>query len=68
MNPGEGFFEVIAQRVQVRCLDRNARLKANIGGLVAVGEEAPAGGFEQLVDLDPRSRFVHGESIALLPR
>ena len=65
---GGGFLEVITQRVQVGCLDRNACLKANIGGLVPVGEEAPAGGFEQFVDLDPRSRFVHGDSAEFLAR
>ena len=57
-------LEVVAQRVQVGCLDRNACLKADI----PVGEEAPASGFEQLVDRDPRSRFVHGDPVALQVR
>ena len=56
-----GILEVVAQGVEVGCLDRDACLKADVGGLAPFGEEAPAGRFEQPVDLDAGSGFVHAD-------
>ena len=54
-----GLFEVLAQCVQVRRLDRDARLQPNVGSRVAFRKETPASRFEQLVDLDAGCRFLH---------
>ena len=55
-------FEVVAERVEVRCLDRDAGFETNVRGSVAFREETPAGRFEQLVDLDARCGFLIGHS------
>ena len=55
-----GVVEVVAQAVEVGRLEGDARLQADVGRSATVGEEAPAGGFEQGVDLDARRGFVHG--------
>ena len=52
--------EVVAQAGEVGRLKRDARLQADVGRSDAVGEEPPAGSFEQGVDLDARRGFVHG--------
>ena len=53
-----GLLEVVAERVEVGGLDRDAGFETDVGGLVAFGREAPAGCFEQLVDLDSGCGFL----------
>lgn len=55
-------LEVVAERVQVGGLDRDAGFDADVGGTVALGKEAPARCFEQLVDLDAGCGFFFGHS------
>ena len=38
-----GLLEVVAERVQVGGLDRDAGFETDVGGLVALRKEAPAG-------------------------
>jgi len=66
-SPG-GLLEVIAEGVQVGGLERDAGFETDIGGGAAVREEAPAGGFEQLVDLYPGSGFLIGHSASCFLR
>jgi hypothetical protein len=49
----------IAECVEVACLDRDAGLKANVGGRVPLREEAPASGFKLPIDLDAGRGFLH---------
>ena len=65
MKPVEVFLEVVAQGVEIGRPERDIWFKADIGWPVPVGEEAPASGFEQFVDLDPRNCFVHEDLVAL---
>ena len=58
MKPLRRFLEVFAEVVEVGCLDRDAGLKTDVGGLVSVREEAPASRFKQLVDLDSGCGFL----------
>ena len=59
MKPLLGLLEVVAERVQVGRLERDAGFEADVGGRVAFREETPAGRFEQLVDLDAGGGFLH---------
>ena len=53
-----GGLEVVAQRVEIVGFERDAGLKPDIGRQRAVGEEAPAGRFQQAVDLDAGGGFL----------
>ena len=57
-----GFLEIIAQPVQVGLLERDACFQANVGSVVTVGEETPAGGLKQFVYLDACGCFFHCRS------
>ena len=58
-----GFLEVVAERLQVGRLDRNAGFEANVRGRVASLKKSPAGRFEQLVDLDAGGGFFIRHSV-----
>ena len=55
-----GFLEVLTERVEVLDLQRDARLKLDIGRAFRVSKEAPARVFQQLVDFDAGGGFFHG--------
>ena len=57
--PSACLLEIVAKGVQVGLFDRDAWFEADVGGFAPFGEETPPRGFEQLVDLDPGSGFLH---------
>jgi hypothetical protein len=61
-------LEIVAECVEVGCLDGDAGFKANVGGGVSFGEETPASRFEQLVDLNAGCGFFVGHSDSYLTR
>ena len=44
-------------------LDRDAGFELDVGGCLALREEAPARRFEQLIDLDAGGGFFHSSNI-----
>ena len=54
-----GFLEVLAEGVEVLRLERDAGFKLDVRGAFGIREEAPARGFEQLVDFDAGGGFLH---------